>query len=134
MSSSTSPSAAMRAVSLPTREPSPRPVLPSSPVRVAITDKRLAMAGNPGGGKCQAAILASCPPLGRRTQGTEAPASTRQGRAASSSTGGGRTAAHWRASDFQAIAACMAGIMGSRWQAARMLTCREPTGTACVDR
>src|SRR5437868_5275082 len=42
-SSSTSPIAAMRTSSLPTRRPSPRPVVPSSPVRVAILLKRWPM-------------------------------------------------------------------------------------------
>src|SRR5512145_1066363 len=40
-SSSTSPSAAMRRWSLSTREPSPSPVVPASPVRVAICESRL---------------------------------------------------------------------------------------------
>ncbi|MGE8634900.1 MAG: hypothetical protein ACN6P8_15290, partial [Achromobacter piechaudii] len=41
--SSTSPIAAMRGASLGILDPSPSPVVPSSPVRVAMTDKRLAM-------------------------------------------------------------------------------------------
>jgi len=39
-SSSTLPMASMRAESLATREPSPSPVVPASPVRVTIFDKR----------------------------------------------------------------------------------------------
>jgi hypothetical protein len=44
LSSSRSPRTAMRGASLPTREPSPRPVVPSSPVRVVILVSRSAMA------------------------------------------------------------------------------------------
>jgi hypothetical protein len=40
LSSSTLPMASMRAESLATREPSPNPVVPASPVRVTIFDKR----------------------------------------------------------------------------------------------
>ena len=43
LSSSTSPMAWMRALSLLVRLPSPRPVLPLSPVRVAIFESRLPM-------------------------------------------------------------------------------------------
>src|SRR6516225_5247444 len=45
-SSSTSPMAAMRPWLLGTRVPSPSPVVPSSPVRVAICESRLAMGGS----------------------------------------------------------------------------------------
>ena len=43
LSSSTVPQASMRALSLGTRLPSARPVLPSSPVRVTIFESRLPM-------------------------------------------------------------------------------------------
>ena len=41
LSSSTSPMAAMRRLSLVVRLPSPSPVVPASPVRVTIFDRRL---------------------------------------------------------------------------------------------
>ncbi len=44
LSSSTAPMASMRGASLGTRVPSPRPVVPSSPVRVTILDRRWPMA------------------------------------------------------------------------------------------
>src|SRR5438552_14725921 len=46
LSSSTSPIAATRASALLTRLPSPRPVVPPSPVRVAMADRRLPMLGS----------------------------------------------------------------------------------------
>src|SRR5437867_8994094 len=46
LSSSTSPIAATRASALLTRLPSPRPVVPPSPVRVAMADRRLPMVGS----------------------------------------------------------------------------------------
>ena len=44
-SSSTSPRATTRALSFATREPSPRPVSPASPVRVVIFERRWPMVG-----------------------------------------------------------------------------------------
>src|SRR5436190_2685004 len=46
LSSSTSPIAATRASALLTRLPSPRPVVPPSPVRVAMAERRLPMVGS----------------------------------------------------------------------------------------
>ena len=46
LSSSTAPIASMRGESLATREPSPRPVVPASPVRVTILERRWPMVGS----------------------------------------------------------------------------------------
>src|SRR5450631_1572484 len=77
LSSSTAPMASMRAESFVTREPSPRPVVPASPVRVTILERRLPMR----------MIKSSCGWDGSSIENTRAPGKPLRGAYATSASG-----------------------------------------------